>query len=67
MIVIAFLFSEVIFTLVGETKSKDPAGSQTYGLFFPVALLIVVLRNLARVLEGNIDVGKHRLDLVARR
>ena len=56
MIVIAFLFSEVIFTLVGETKSKDPAGSQTYGLFFPVALLIVVLRNLARVLEGNIDV-----------
>ena len=45
---IAFLFSEVIFTFVGETKSKNPAGSQTYGLFMPVALLIVVLRNLAR-------------------
>ena len=48
VIVIAFLFSEVIFTFVGETKSKNPAGSQTYGLFMPVALLIVVLRNLAR-------------------
>ena len=57
MIVIAFLFSEVIFTLVGEIKSKEPAGSQTYGLFFPVALLIVALRNLARISAGNINAG----------
>ena len=50
MIVIVFLFSEAIFSFVGETKSKNPAGSQTYGLFLPVTLLIVALRNLAKIL-----------------
>ena len=52
MIVIAFLLSEVIFTLVGESKFKGPVGSQTVGLFFPVTLLIVVLRNLENHLSN---------------
>ena len=53
VIVIVFLLSEVIFTLVGESKFKGPVGSQTVGLLFPVTLLIFVLRNLENHFSGR--------------